>query len=149
MGKIQNLGGVQLTATSPGSTYTIPHRPVGTRDVAEIQNSRRISYVGGWTGGAGSRVEDAVVSALSLVKSPTFGATPPIEPMHPARRRGVATTLARIVLAYAESVRSLFAPWWAVLTWPVALALAVLEVVTKPLPARIHTEVAQLRKCWQ
>lgn len=150
MGKIQDLSGVKLNVSSTGNVqYEVPHRPVGTPDAAEIQNTRRVSYIGAWTGSAGGRVEDALTSALSLVSAPPFSAAAPIAPMTPARRRGVVATLARIVLAYAESVRSVLAPWWAVLSWPVALALALLEAVTRPFPTGIHREVAQLRKCWE
>lgn len=150
MGKIQSLPGVKLNVTS-GAAFEVPHRPVGVPSAEEVQNTRRISYIGAWTGAAGGRIEDAITSALSLVSAPPFSAKPPISPipMSATRRRGVVATLARIVLAYAEGVRSIFAPWWGLLSWPVALALALLEAATRPLPTRIHNEVAQLRKCWE
>jgi hypothetical protein len=108
-----------------------------------VQNTRRVAYAGAWA--RGGRAEDALVSALELVSAAPFSATPPLAVAR--RRAGTALTLARIVLAYAEGVRRLASPLWAVVSWPVALALALLETAT-PVP-RARRQVALLRKCWE
>ncbi|BEJ17852.1 hypothetical protein CspHIS471_0701200 [Cutaneotrichosporon sp. HIS471] len=140
MGRIAAQPGITLHITS-GSAFQVP---LSTCDLALAQNTRRIAYAGAWA--RGGRAEDALVSALELVKSSPFNASPPLEVR---RRAGMAMTLtlARIVLAYAEGVRAITSPLWAVVSWPVALALAIIETAT-PVP-RARRQVALLRKCWE
>lgn len=142
MGRIAAQPGITLHLT-PGSAVEVPLPSPTTRDLALVQNTRRIAYAGAWA--HGGRAEDALVSALELAKAAPFRASPPLA-VQP-RRRAAAFTLARIVLAYAESVRNLASPLWAVVSWPVALALALLETAT-PVP-RARRQVALLRKCWE
>ncbi|BEI86815.1 hypothetical protein CcaverHIS002_0701610 [Cutaneotrichosporon cavernicola] len=141
MGRIAAQPGITLHI-APGSAFQVPLP--STRDLAPAQNTRRIAYAGAWA--RGGRAEDALVSALELVKSAPFNASPPLEGR---RRAGMAMTLtlARIVLAYAEGVRSITAPLWTVVSWPVALALAIIETAT-PVP-RARRQIALLRKCWE
>ncbi|TXT04010.1 uncharacterized protein COLE_07707 [Cutaneotrichosporon oleaginosum] len=142
MGRIAAQPGITLHIT-PGSSLEVPLP--STRSLAPLQNTRRIAYAGAWA--RGGRAEDALISALELVKAAPFDATPPLEVTRRRARAGAAFTLARIVLAYAESVRHLASPLWTVVSWPVALALALLETAT-PVP-RARRQVALLRKCWE
>lgn len=128
----------------------------GLRGLEEVQNTRRISYLGAWSASTGyARHEDAVAASLALLTAAPFGASrpfPQVDAYTPSGGEGASDRALKNLIGSAESSRRMLAPYWPYIAWPVIIALVVAETATTPLVplgvGALHSGLARLRLYW-
>jgi hypothetical protein len=154
--------------------YMVRSSAASLRLLPEIQNTRRISYIGAWT--RRGRHEDGFSSAMSLVTAAPFDAVAPFafednnnetnttsvtsaSSDHATRKvvrtkaragwvRGAAVM--RAAISTAERVRRVVTPVWPWIAWPVVVALAIARISARLGGwRRLESIVGELRNGWR
>jgi len=153
--------------------YMVSHSAASLRLLPEIQNVRRISYVGAWT--RRGRHEDGFSSAMGLVTAAPFNTVAPFafeDNNNETNTTSVTTcdgtetvtvvktkvasawvrgsAVMRAAIAAVEAARRVVSPFWPWITWPVVLALAIARISARMGGwRRIEGVISDLRVGWR
>lgn len=164
MNKIQNLpkdvyGTIRVAYNPPsggGETYNVPLLATcSLENLPRIQNTRRISYIGGWTY-PGNTPEGAFSSAFELVTAPPFGAVPPFAAegrmkAHNGVKESTSSskTFSHAIIRMLDNARRGVSPLWSVASFPIILALTLFGSSTRMLGLhRVSRWFSELRDAW-